>query len=231
VAVTGVSGSGAESFGERGGDDGTKRMVAAASGREGTCMRCGPDRCAVFVPNEFNSNICQCGHAAIYHVQTNLVCERIDEDGRDRVMRDDSMENEGINEEKMFQVRDAYYGYPALVSVSARCDHHALQYPNAVMSWHHSQERWDNMQDTKGLDMAGEVPQYVSDFSVEGDLQDVEVMAQLESMMDKTLQVRHNFLITQQPARSCVRPSCPVIRASDFWTATPRRPSIKTSTS
>jgi len=67
-------------------------------------------------------------------------------------MRDDSMENEGINEEKMFQ------------------------------------ERWDNMQDTKGLDMAGEVPQYVSDFSVEGDLQDVEVMAQLESMMDKTLQ-------------------------------------------
>ena len=71
------------------------------------------------------------------------------------------------------------------------------------MSWHHSQERWDNMQDTKGLDMAGEVPQYVSDFSVEGDLQDVEVMAQLESMMDKTLQVRHKFYHTTTRKALC----------------------------
>ena len=49
-------------------------------------------------------------------------------------------------------------------------------------------ERWDNLQDTKGLDMAGEVPQYVSDFSVESDLQDASVMAQLEEMMKNTLQ-------------------------------------------
>jgi hypothetical protein len=52
------------------------------AGQSCDCIKCGPGGCAVFVPTVYDKNLCQCGHASLYHhlkgVKGNPIANLID---------------------------------------------------------------------------------------------------------------------------------------------------------
>ena len=56
-----------------GAGDAASGHKSITAGLATTCLRCGTEGCAVYVPSRYDPNMCQCGHAALYHHPTNRV--------------------------------------------------------------------------------------------------------------------------------------------------------------
>jgi len=139
----------------------------------GGCMRCGEAQCAVFVPSRFDPNMCQCGHAALYH------------------MRLPSRANP-----------------PPRV---ARAQHNAASAPDGQDYAEEDdnelfQAGWSAFQQTKGLELTEEVPQYRANFNAREDLQNIEVMTRLRHDMNQTAErLKQTHLTMKDQFRSLLR--------------------------